>query len=69
MKIPAEPLFFSPIYKETLWGGTALAEHLGRPLSAAKRVGESWEISGYGRDQSTVTAGPLVGNSLSRLSA
>jgi mannose-6-phosphate isomerase len=69
VKIPAEPLFFAPIYKETLWGGTALAERLGRPLSAAKRIGESWELSGYGNDQSTVAAGPLTGNHLARLSA
>ncbi len=69
MKIPAEPLFFAPIYKETLWGGTALAERLGRPLSTAKRVGESWEISGYERDQSTVAAGPLAGMSLARLAS
>jgi mannose-6-phosphate isomerase len=67
MKIPAEPIFFTPIYKETLWGGTALATRLCRPLSPARRIGESWEISGSVSDQSTVAAGPLAGMSLRRL--
>ncbi len=69
VKIPAEPLFFPPIYKETLWGGTALATHLRRPLPAGRRIGESWEISVYGNDQSTIAAGPLAGLSLARMAA
>ena len=69
MKVPAEPVFFSPIYKETLWGGTALRTRFNRPLSPGQRVGESWEIANLGADQSAVASGPLAGASLSRLMA
>lgn len=69
VKVPADPIFFSPIYKETLWGGTALRTRFNRPLSPGQRVGESWEIVNLGADQSTVASGPLAGTSLGRLMA
>jgi mannose-6-phosphate isomerase len=69
MEFPGEPLLFEPVYKETLWGGTALAARLGRRLPASARIGESWEVSGYGRDQSIVSGGPFSGRSLETLAA
>ena len=67
MIVPAEPLFFQPIYKETLWGGTALRSRFNRLLSPEQRVGESWEIVNLGADQSVVASGSLAGVNLGRL--
>jgi mannose-6-phosphate isomerase len=69
VNLPAEPLFFRPIYKETIWGGDALRTRFGRPLPAGMRVGESWEVSGAGADQSEVAQGPLAGTTIERLAA
>ena len=72
---PNYPLKFEPIYKEKVWGGRTL-EALGRPLPGDQDtlIGESWELvdlaqtsaSGGGGDaeHSTVTNGPLAGQSI-----
>jgi mannose-6-phosphate isomerase len=65
--LPAEPLFFNPIYKETIWGGTALGSRLGRTLPQDALIGESWEIVSHGADQSKVRQGPLTGTLLKTL--
>jgi mannose-6-phosphate isomerase len=53
-----QALQFSPIYKETIWGGRNLETMLGKTLPPSIKIGESWEISGCGKDQSIVqTAG------------
>jgi mannose-6-phosphate isomerase len=67
--VPAEPLFFRPIYKETIWGGRAFGTRFKRPLPTEGPVGESWEITSVGADQSVVAQGPLAGTSLDRLVA
>jgi mannose-6-phosphate isomerase len=69
MRLPAEPLFFKPVYKETIWGGGALRTRFNRPLPAGMRIGESWEVSGAGSDPSAVVRGPLAGMTLDRLAA
>jgi len=37
-------IHFKPLYQTRVWGGSALAERLGRTLPAAQPIGESWEI-------------------------
>lgn len=61
-----EILVFHPIYKETLWGGDRLAKLFQRNLPST-RVGESWEISAYGKDISIVKNGNLSGRSLKEI--
>ena len=61
------PLKFEPIYKERVWGGTRLREHLGRECPDGCPVGESWELSGLEGDLSVVSNGFLAGNDISEL--
>ncbi|MEM1447390.1 MAG: type I phosphomannose isomerase catalytic subunit [Planctomycetota bacterium] len=76
---PLYPLKFSPIYKEKVWGGRTL-EGLGRTLPSPKAmVGESWELvdlattsasgGGGGSERSTITNGPLAGQTLAQVIA
>ena len=69
VNLPAEPLFFRPIYKETIWGGAALRTRFKRPIAPGRAVGESWEVVSLGADQSMVAQGPLAGVTLGRLAA
>ncbi len=41
------PLKFKPIFKEKIWGGNKLNTILGKNLPQNKKIGESWEISGF----------------------
>lgn len=54
------PLKFTPILKQTLWGGNKIIpfKHLDSDLTG---VGESWEISGVEGDGSVVVNGPDKG--------
>ncbi|MBD3344294.1 MAG: mannose-6-phosphate isomerase [Chitinivibrionales bacterium] len=61
------PLLFDPIYKEKIWGGNKLALLLNKDISPQAKIGESWEISGFGNDISRVAEGPLMGTSLNDL--
>ncbi len=63
----AEPLFFTTIFKERIWGGSTLASALNKNIPSGKLIGESWEICGFGPDQSIVSQGPLTGKSLGQL--
>ena len=47
------PVKFKPIYKETLWGGTKIADFKGIH-GESDRIGESWEISGVPDHESVV---------------
>lgn len=78
-KTPLYPLKFSPVYKEKIWGGRTL-ETLGRTLpSPDAMVGESWELvdlattsasgGGGGAERSTITNGPLAGQTLAQVIA
>ncbi len=62
-------LKFLPLYRERVWGGRGLAEHLGRTLPAGAPIGESWEIVDRPDAQSTVKAGPWTGQSLQQVLA
>lgn len=65
--LDAEPLFFTSVYKERIWGGSALASVLNKNIPSGKLIGESWEICGFGSDQSIVEQGPLTGKTLGEL--
>ena len=58
------PLKFTPILKERLWGGTALAEKYHKTDDNQTKFGESWEISDLDEDISVVANGFLVENDL-----
>jgi len=58
------PLVFQPLFKERVWGGRRLAEHFQKPLPAAVRIGESWEITDRPEGVSVITNGPLAGHDL-----
>lgn len=60
-----EPITFSPIYKERVWGGRELENVYGRLLpDASKPYGESWEIVDRESEQSVVDEGTLHGTTL-----
>lgn len=60
-----EPLTFSPIYMERVWGGRELERVYGRTLpTPAVPFGESWEIVDREKEQSVVDSGPFSGTSL-----
>jgi len=61
------PLKFSPIYKETIWGGNKLAKKLDKKVETNKNIGETWEISGVQDNISIVENGFLAENSLQEL--
>jgi len=61
------PLKFTPIYKETIWGGNKLAKQLDKKVSKDKSIGETWEISGIQDSISIVENGFLAENSLQEL--
>lgn len=60
------PLKFSPILKQTIWGGERIIsfKHLSSEL---KQVGESWEISGVRDNESVVANGEFKGMTLTDL--
>ena len=49
MQVKIEPLFFKPIYKETIWGGNKIAKEFNRNIDD-KNIGESWELSAHEND-------------------
>jgi len=57
-------LRFESIYQERVWGGRALARVFGRPLPAARPIGESWEVVDRPEAQSVVRGGPDAGRTL-----
>jgi len=61
------PIKFTPIPKETIWGGNKLKSILSKDFLSNKKVGESWEISGVKNDISIVANGELKGESLNDL--
>ena len=50
-----EPITFSPLYMERVWGGRELERVYGRTLpDPEKPFGESWEIVDREKEQSVV---------------
>lgn len=63
----AQFLKFLPLYRERVWGGRALAAHLGRKIPVDGPIGESWEIVDRPDAQSTVRLGRWKGKTLHQL--
>ncbi|MGZ2369708.1 type I phosphomannose isomerase catalytic subunit [Ancylomarina sp. YFZ004] len=61
------PIKFTPIAKETIWGGNKLKTVLSKDFPSNQKIGESWEISGVKNDISIVANGHLKGESLNKL--
>ncbi|MDX1957587.1 MAG: type I phosphomannose isomerase catalytic subunit [Leptospiraceae bacterium] len=59
-------LRFQPIYKEKIWGGRRLESEFGRKIPSGN-IGESWEISDYGKEISIVSSGKWKGKTLREL--
>lgn len=57
------PLTFEPVYKETIWGGQALANLFGRKLPSP-RTGESWEVCAHPQGMSRIRNGLWRGKTL-----
>jgi len=62
------PYKFKPILKSTIWGGEKIAPYK-QIVSAQKQIGESWELSGVGGNESVVAEGPDAGMTLPELIA
>ena len=59
---------FSPILKNTIWGGTKIAPFK-NIQTQLRKVGESWEISGVPGNETIVSGGPDAGRNLNDLVA
>jgi mannose-6-phosphate isomerase len=62
-----EPLTFSPLYMQRVWGGRSLETVYHRILPDDAPYGESWEISDRENEQSIVVDGPYAGKTLHEL--
>lgn len=60
----AEPIVFTPLFMERIWGGRLLAERYGKPLPDGPPIGESWELVDREEAQSVVDGGAHDGASL-----
>jgi mannose-6-phosphate isomerase len=58
------PFLLNPIFKHRIWGGRRLETMLGKKLPADEPIGESWEISCRGEDNSAIRNGALAGKTL-----
>ena len=63
------PLTFTPVLKQTVWGGVHIARQRGLDAGRYGHIGESWELSGLPGDESLVACGPFEGRTLSSLLA
>ncbi len=68
MTPPVEPITFTPLYMQRVWGGRELERIYGRNLpDPTQPFGESWEIVDRDPEQSVVDSGPFEGTSLGDL--
>ena len=61
-------LKFSPILKNTIWGGTKIAPFK-NIHTQLRKIGESWEVSGVPGNETVVSEGPYAGRKLNDLVA
>ncbi|XJZ26725.1 mannose-6-phosphate isomerase, class I [Bacillota bacterium Lsc_1132] len=61
-----QPLFLKPVFKERIWGGTALQEEFGYEIPSEK-TGECWAISAHPNGPSIIENGPFAGKRLDEL--
>lgn len=63
-----QPITFTPLYMERVWGGRELERVYHRDLpSTGLPIGEAWEIVDREQEQSVVNHGPFAGKSLHEL--
>ena len=60
------PLTFKPFLRTMVWGGEKIAPYKGIETDIPK-IGESWEISGYGEHPTVVMEGPDTGRTVNEL--
>lgn len=61
-----QPLFLKPVFKERIWGGTALQQKFGYEIPSEK-TGECWAISAHLNGPSIIENGPYAGMTLDKL--
>jgi mannose-6-phosphate isomerase len=61
-----QPLLLKPVFKEKIWGGTALQEEYGYRIPT-NQTGECWAISAHPNGPSMIENGPYAGKSLDQL--
>lgn len=61
-----QPLFLQPVFKERIWGGTALKKEFGYDIPTDK-IGECWAISAHPNGPSVIENGPFAGVTLDKL--
>jgi mannose-6-phosphate isomerase len=61
-----QPLFLKPVFKERIWGGTALATQFNYDIPT-DQTGECWAISAHPNGPSVIENGPFAGMSLDEL--
>ena len=59
---------FSPILKNTIWGGTKI-DPFKNIHTQLRKIGESWEVSGVPGNETVVSEGPYAGRKLNDLVA
>lgn len=61
-----QPLFLKPVFKERIWGGTALQTEFNYDIPN-EHTGECWAISAHPNGQSIIENGQYAGKSLNEL--
>ncbi|WP_096190927.1 mannose-6-phosphate isomerase, class I [Neobacillus soli] len=61
-----QPLFLKPVFKERIWGGTALQNEFGYEIPT-RNTGECWAISAHSNGPSIVENGSFAGMTLDKL--
>nr|WP_263324641.1 mannose-6-phosphate isomerase, class I [Neobacillus sp. Marseille-Q6967] len=61
-----QPLFLQPVFKERIWGGTALKQEFGYNIPT-EHTGECWAISAHPNGPSVIENGPYAGQTLDKL--
>lgn len=61
-----QPLFLKPVFKERIWGGTALQKEFGYDIPN-EHTGECWAISAHPNGASVVENGEFEGVALNKL--
>jgi mannose-6-phosphate isomerase len=64
--IIVQPLFLKPVFKERIWGGTALRDEFGYEIPN-DQTGECWAISAHPNGPSIIENGPYAGMTLDEL--
>ncbi|HMM11472.1 MAG TPA: mannose-6-phosphate isomerase [Bacteroidales bacterium] len=61
------PLTFKPLFKDKLWGGQKIKQHLGLNTGSLPNCGEAWLLSGVDGNPTIIANGYLAGNELNEL--